>query len=512
MNSIERSLFINRIQVICAEMGAVLRSSAVSPNIKDRLDFSCALFDSEGLLCAQAAHIPVHLGSMAYAMGGIIPQLTWRPGDMVIVNDPYLGGTHLPDVTLIAPLFAENQLLGFAANRAHHADIGAKSPGSMPVSCTLEEEGIVIPPTKLIAEGRLAEEVFNGVKARLRAPEIGHADLLAQVSGNQRGERLVGELAATMGLEAFRRGLAEVHDYAHRLALGGLKTIPQGVYRFADVMDDDGQGNVNIPIKVALTVANEGAKVDFSGTAAQVGGNINCPKSVTAAAVYYCFHCLMPAETPPCAGSLRPIEIIAPAGSLLNAAYPAAVAAGNVETSMRIVDVVAGALAQALPDKIPAASQGSMNNIAFGGATGGRAWDYYETIGGGTGGNAAFPGLDAIHSHMTNTLNTPIEALEMNHPVRVTRYGVRRGSGGAGRRPGGNGIVREYLFKEDAQVTLLTERRRSAPWGLASGAAAAPGANRLNGRPIGAKVSLQAKPGDRLLVETPGGGGWGSPA
>ena len=507
MNSIERSLFINRIQAVCAEMGVILRQSAISPNIKDRLDFSCALFDEAGRLCAQAAHIPAHLGSMAYAMGDVISQVEWLPGDMVILNNPYLGGTHLPDVTLIAPLFERDRLVGFVANRAHHADIGGSTPGSMPVSGTLAEEGIIISPVKIITDHQINAPVIDGIKGRLRTPDIGHADIFAQVSGNKRGDKLIHELITKMGLENFQNGLTEIQDYAERLALTGLQKIPDGTYRFTDVMDSDGMGNSDIPIKVKITVAGGQVEVDFAGTSAQVSGNINCPKSVTAAAVYYCFHCLMPVETPPCAGSLRSIKMVVPERSLLNAVYPAAVAAGNVETSTRIVDVISGALARALPEIIPAASQGSMNNVTFGSDH----WDYYETIGGGMGGGASFPGLDAIHSHMTNTLNTPIEVMEMNYPVRVNRYCIRRNSGGAGRHPGGNGIIREFHFKESAQVTLLTERRHNPPWGIASGKPAATGGNYLNDDPIEAKVSVQANPGDRLRIETPGGGGWGKP-
>ena len=412
MNPVQLSIFANRLSGVCDEMGAVLRLSALSPNIKDRLDFSCAIFDAQGRLCAQAAHIPVHLGSMAYAMADLVSDRDWQPGDLLVVNDPYMGGTHLPDVTVVAPVFGAASLIGFAVTRAHHANIGAHSPGSMPVSTRLDQEGIVIAPSWL------------------------------------------------------KRG-----------------------------------GQWQVPL------CRELARLDFSGTADQVAGNINCPLSVAAAAAYYCFRCLMDDDVPACDGLFRPISLSAPQGSLLNANRPAAVAAGNVETSSRVVDVVLGALAQAAPEAIPAASQGTMNNVAMG-AAGENGWDYYETMAGGTGAHARGPGLSAVHSHMTNTLNTPIESLESHYPLRVHRYQVRRGSGGDGQFVGGDGLVRELEFLGDAQVTLLTERRRHAPWGLAGGQLGAVGENRHNGELLPPKTSFTARAGDRLLVASPGGGGY----
>jgi N-methylhydantoinase B len=384
MDPIALSLFAGRLAALCDEMGAVLQRAALSPNIKDRLDFSCAIFDPEGRLCAQAAHIPVHLGSMAYAMTGIVTRLRWEPGDMVIVNDPYLGGTHLPDVTVIAPLFAGEMLIGFAANRAHHADIGATAPGSMPVSRRLEEEGMVIAPDHLLRAGEWQAPLLEAILARTATPAQGRGDLAAQVSANLRGLGRLSELVEGMGADAYFEGLAALNDYAERLAVSALQAIPDGVYRFSDVMDDDGAGGEDIPIMAAVTVTAGRVHVDFTGTAPQAAGNINCPLSVAAAAVYYVFRCLMPIDTPDCAGSFRPITWTAPPGCLLNARRPAAVAAGNVETSTRVVDVVMGALAQAIPDRIPAASHGSMNNVALG-ARGAVVWDYYETLGGGMG-------------------------------------------------------------------------------------------------------------------------------
>ncbi len=509
MNAIELNIFAGRIGAICDEMGAVLRRVALSPNIKDRLDFSCAVFDAAGELCAQAAHIPVHLGSMAYAMRAIVDREQWSPGDMLIVNDPYLGGTHLPDVTVVAPVFAGDTLIGFVANRAHHADIGAQTPGSMPVSRTLAEEGLVIPPTFIMRRGVVDEAVLAGIARATRCPWQCRGDFAAQLSANRRGvERLEG-LVRAVGIDGWREGVRRLNDYAERLARGALLEIPDGVWRYREVMDDDGAGAVDIPVEVTVEVDGADIHVDFTGTAAQVAGNINCPLSVTAAAVFYAFRCLMPPETPACAGALRPLELAAPEGCLLNARRPAAVAAGNVETGTRVVDVIFGALAPALPDRIPAASHGSMNNVALGGRGAGAAWDYYETLGGGMGAGASGGGLDAVQTHMTNTLNTPIESVELHYPLRIRRYAIRRGSGGAGRRRGGDGLVREYEFLAPATVTLITERRRHVPWGLAGGGPGRAGENRHNDRVLPPKCSFDVAALDRVTVETPGGGGWG---
>ena len=512
MDPIELSIFSSRIEAIGEEMGAVLRRASFSPNIKDRLDFSCAIFDRKGELCAQAAHIPVHLGSMAFAMQGIVKSITWRTGDMMVVNDPYLGGTHLPDVTLIAPFFMAGELLGFVANRAHHADIGAHTPGSMPISSRLEEEGLIIPPTLLVCEGVVDEAVFSRLTTIKQNTFEGEGDFAAQMSANRIGLARLGELVASFGSPQYQAAVNALNDYAERLALTALQQIPDGDYSFADVMDDDGQGNLDIAVNVLIRVKQGRADVNFDGTSPQVQGNINCPLSVAAAGVYYAFRCLMPEYTPACAGSFRPIRIHAPEGCLINARRPAAVAAGNVETSTRVVDTVMGALAQAIPEHIPAASHGSMNNLAMGARNSEGAWDYYETIGGGMGASSFGPGLNAVQTHMTNTRNTPIEVLEMNYPIRVCRYEIRHGSGGAGLHPGGDGIIREFEFLRPATISLLTERRRHAPWGLNGGQPGATGCNLLNGQLIEEKISLQVQAGDRLTVMTPGGGGWGSVA
>jgi len=512
VNAIELSLFSSQVTAVCDEMGAVLRRSAFSTNIKDRLDFSCAVFDPAGQLCAQAAHIPVHLGSMAFAMQDLVGGTAWEAGDMLIVNDPFLGGTHLPDVTLIAPVFSGPDCIGFVANRAHHADIGAQTPGSMPISRSLHEEGLVLPPTHLLRAGEPVAAVMRSILAATANPQQMEGDLAAQLSANRAGVLRLGALAGGMGAAAFSAGLAAINEYGARLAERALAALPDGCYRYSDMMDDDGLGRQDIPIAVTVRVAQGQVEVDFTGTAPQVEGNINCPLSVAAAGVLYVFRCLMPAHTPACAGSFANIRLTAPPGCLVNACRPAAVAAGNVETSSRIVDVVTGALAQALPDRIPAASQGTMNNLAMGARSGARPWDYYETIGGGTGASAHGAGLSGVQSHMTNTLNTPVEVLEMAFPLRVRRYQLRTGSGGTGRYRGGDGLIREYEFLQPTAVTLLTERRRHRPWGLQGGGPGQSGENRCGTRQLPGKASLELAAGDCLTVCTPGGGGWGGEA
>lgn len=509
-DAVALSVFSSRIAAVCDEMGAVLRRTAFSPNIKDRQDFSCAVFDAGGGLCAQAAHIPVHLGSMAYAMADIVSSLDWEPGDQVIVNDPFLGGTHLPDVTLIAPVFSGGALEGFVANRAHHADIGSETPGSMPLSRRLEEEGMVIPPTRLVRGGRRDEEALADFAGRTRNAAGTRGDLAAQLSANDVGARRLAGLMEAWGVAGYRRDLDALNDYAERLARRTLSDIPDGDYPFTDYLDGDGLGAKDLAIRVRVRVQGDGAHVDFEGTSPQTGGNLNCPLSVAAAGVYYVFRCLMPPQTPACAGMLRPVALSAPEGSLLNARRPAAVAAGNVETSSRVVDAVCGALAAALPERIPAASQGTMNNLGMGSSKAGSAWDYYETIAGGMGAGRNGGGHDAVHTHMTNTLNTPVEVLELGYPIRVRRYGLRRGSGGEGARRGGHGVIREFQFLDDAEVSLITERRRYAPWGLAGGAGGKPGRNAINGEAVPGKVSRRVQAGDVLTIETPGGGGYGS--
>jgi len=493
-------------------MGTVLRRTAFSPNIKDRLDFSCALFSSNGKLFAQAAHIPVHLGSMAFAMESIIENRQWASGDMLVLNDPYLGGTHLPDVTLIAPVFVEQgaSLLGFVANRAHHANIGCDTPGSMPISSSLEEEGLIIPPTLLFKSGQLQQEAL--ALLQMQGDSL-NGDFAAQAGANTLGVQRLQSLLATMSISDYDQGLKELNDYADRITANTIAELQVGEYSFTDYLDDDGCGQLSIRLALTLRIGPDHLELDFRDSSKQVAGNLNCPESVVAAAAFYCVRCLLPGDPPACEGLFRRIHLRTKAGSIVNAHRPAAVAAGNVETSSRLVDLVFGALAKVLPDRIPAASQGTMNNVAMGHIDDetGERWDYYETLAGGIGGGPTTSGRDAVHSHMTNTLNTPVESLEMHYPLRVHRYAVRRGSGGKGKHHGGAGIVREYEFLDEAQLTLLSERRLLSPWGLNEGGAGMKGRNSLNGETLPGKCSIVVKKGDRLLIETPGGGSWGEP-
>lgn len=517
-DGVEMALFANRVQSICDEMGAVLKRAAFSPNIKDRLDFSCALFDVDGGLFAQAAHIPVHLGSMAFAMADVVKRFDWCAGDVVLLNDPFLGGTHLPDVTAIVPVFSGDVQIGFAATRAHHAHIGSDRPGSMPVSRRLDEEGIVIAPMLARRDGEFtaaARALFDGLTGRDHARADDYAadgelaDFFAQISACTVGARRLADTAVSASTDEFAGRVASLNDYGERVAREALRVVPDGRYQAVDYMDDDGVGTEAVGIRVRLDVGASGVRADFCATDDQVAGNINCPRAVTAAALFYVFRCLMPAGTPAVAGVFRPLQLVTRPGSLVDAQRPAAVAAGNVETSMRIVDVLLRALATAIPQMVPAASQGTMNNIAMGQHRGSRRWDYYETIAGGTGGHATGVGVAAVHSHMTNTLNTPTESLETHYPVRVRRYEVRQHSGGAGQQRGGDGVVREFEFLEATEVTLLTERRGRGPWGLAGGDDGSPGSNLLNNNPLPAKVELSVGAGDVLRIETPGGGGYG---
>lgn len=520
LNPVELSLFSSRLTALCHEMGAVLQRSAFSPNIRDRLDYSCAVFDPQGRLCAQAAHIPVHLGSMAWAMKDLVSAFVWQPGDMLVVNDPFQGGTHLPDITLVAPVFVAGSLIGFVANRAHHADIGSQMPGSMPVSSDLDEEGVVIAPHLLITAGQRDEAFWESLMAKMGNAAQSSGDFSAQISSNQTGVKRLQDLATGTAAgsnkaEVFLSHLDQVNAYAAKLAATYYAAIPNGDYRFDDVLDDDGCGSTNIRLCCHIAVSDESIAVDFAGTDAQVLGNVNCPLSVTAAGVMYVFRCLLPPQTPACAGAFEAISVSAPLGSVLNAAAPAAVAAGNVETSTRVVDVVMGALAKAVPQRMAAASHGSMNNVAMGARTSkqlgaSHSWDYYETIGGGAGASAHGPGQSARQTHMTNTLNTPIEVLEHHYPLLMTEYALRKSSGGAGKLPGGDGIVREMKFLEPASVSLLSERRLSRPWGLMGGEAGMAGANCLNGELLPPKINLTVQPGDCLRIETPGGGGHGA--
>jgi N-methylhydantoinase B len=508
----------HRLAGIAEEMGVVLGRTALSPNIKERRDYSCAIFDARGGLAAQAAHIPVHLGSTPLSVRAAIAAVPMGPGDVAMLNDPFAGGTHLPDVTVVAPVFAPGARRPFAyvANRAHHADVGGMTPGSMPLATEIFQEGMRVPPVRLVVAGRLVADVVRLFLANSRVPDEREGDLHAQWAALRVGAERLREAAAEMGgPAALARRMAALQDYSAALMRATLAAIPPGSYRAVDVLDDDGFSRAHVRIAVQLTVGRGRAVIDFAGSAPQTQGPLNANLAVTRSAVLYVFTALARDPIPPNEGLARPLAIRAPAGSVVNARFPAAVAGGNVETSQRIVDVVLRALARALPGRIPAASAGSMSNVALGSVAGGRPFTYYETVAGGAGAGPGGPGASAVHTHMTNTLNTPIEALEAYYPLRVRRYAVRRGSGGAGRHRGGCGIVREIEFLAPAHVTLLGERRRVAPYGLSGGAAGAPGRDTLlhAGRPrrLPAKGTVTVAAGDRLRVETPGGGGWGRP-
>ncbi len=481
-------VFKNLFASIAEEMGVVLRKASYSPNIKERRDFSCALFDAAGKMVAQAAHIPVHLGSMPLSVlaavaefastGGSAAEPTpgLLPGDMVLLNDPYRGGTHLPDITLVTPIFIStgekmDRLVGFVASRAHHADVGGMTAGSMPIAREIYQEGLILPPVKLYKQGSLDQDVLKILLANVRTPEERQGDLMAQVAANRRGALRLVELISRYSLDEVTRYMRELLAYSERMTRQLIQGMPDGVYRFTDYLDDDGFGQEPVPITVAITIQDDHALVDFTGTSQQVAGSLNAVYAITLSAVYYVFRSLVGLDIPNNAGCLEPIQVIAPAGTLVNARHPAPVAGGNVETSQRIVDVLLGALAQAIPEAVPAASQGTMNNLTIGG------WDaqkdapfaYYETIAGGMGRAPVSDGLSAIHTHMTNTLNTPVEALEYAYPLRVLRYEIRQHSGGAGRQRGGDGIRRDIQVLVDAQVTLISERRRIPPYGLQGG-------------------------------------------
>lgn len=517
-------VFKNKFASIAEEMGMVLRRTAYSPNIKERLDFSCAVFDASGRMIAQAAHIPVHLGAMPISVATAIEQIPFLPGDVAILNDPFHGGSHLPDITMIAPLFIEAdgpasgnppQLFGFVASRAHHADVGGMTPGSMPLSEEIFQEGVIIPPLKLVEAGRVNRPLMDLLLANVRTPEERAGDLRAQMAANSKGVARLGEVVNRFGAAQVQHYMAGLLEYSERMTRNLIARLPDGRYHFRDFMDDDGLDAGPVEIAVTVTIAGNEATVDFTGSAAQVRGSINTVYPVTVSAVYYVFRALVGLDIPANSGCMAPITVIVPEGTVINARPPAAVAGGNVETAQRIVDTLLGALAQASPEAVPAASQGTMNNVMVGGwdPRQNRPYTYYETIGGGMGAGPHTPGADAIQCHMTNTLNTPIEALEYAYPFRVRRYEIRQGSGGPGRQRGGHGICRELELLHNARLTLLTERRKLQPYGLLGGKPGQPGRNILlrQGKEIElpGKTTLSVSAGDILRVETPGGGGYG---
>lgn len=539
----------HRLAQIAEEMGFALERAALSPNIKERHDCSAAIFTAEGLLAAQAADIPVHLGSMPLSVQAVIERFADDPlqdGELAIVNDPYAGGTHLPDVTLVAPVFAGGRRVGFVANRAHHADVGGSAPGSMPVGTraigdalpeaeslppamgpryddfahepapllhrpvTIDEEGIRLPPT------RLTPEVAERFASAGRAPDERRGDLAAQRAAIALGARRLAALVTEHGFEEVQARQEALIDYAARLLRAQIAAIPDGVYAFADSLDDDGAGTTDVAIRVTLTISGDQATLDFSDSDDETDGSVNAVLAVTLSAVLYAFRLLLPDDAPTNHGLFEPLTVIAPPGTIVNARPPRAVAAGNVETSQRIVDVVLGALSQALPDRIPSASAGTMSNLLLGSVPGAAPeWAYYETIAGGAGGGPEGSGAPAIQTHMTNTLNTPVEALEHALPIRMRRYALRPGSGGGGVKHGGDGVVRELELCAETEVTLVGDRRRRPPYGLSGGGPGTLGEDTLTreGKTVRlpGKITFRAQPGDLLTIATPGGGGFGDP-
>ena len=510
----------NLFSSVAEEMGVRLQRAAYSPNIKERCDFSCALFDAAGQLIAQAEHIPVHLGAMPLSVQACLKDLTFSPGDVAIVNDPYHGGTHLPDITLVSPVFVNlsqvPSLLGFVANRAHHADVGGMSAGSMPLAEELFQEGLIIPPLRLVHAGMINQDVWRLLLANVRTPNERAGDLHAQLAANRTGIDRMLELVDRYGASQIQEDMADTLRYSERMTRQLLQAIPDGIYRYQDILDDDGLTPEPVKICVSITISRNEAIVDFTGTDAQRRGSINAVYPITLSATAYVFRCLLGLDIPGNSGCLVPIRVIAPEGTVVNASPPAAVAGGNVETAQRIVDVVLGALAQACPERVPAASQGTMNNVTVGGwdHDRGQLFAYYETLGGGMGACPTQDGASAIHSHMTNTMNTPVEALEYAYPFRVKRYAVRRDSGGKGRYRGGDGVCRDLEVLSRAQVTILSDRRTKGPYGLAGGNPGQPGRNCLlrdgQSQELPSKCQIEVQPGDELQIETPGGGGYGT--
>ncbi|NIP37519.1 MAG: hydantoinase B/oxoprolinase family protein [Candidatus Dadabacteria bacterium] len=511
----EIEIFNNMLGSIAEEMGAVLIKAAYSPNIKERRDLSCAIFEENGEMVSQAAHIPVHLGSMSFAVKSVLSELDLNQGDVLIVNDPYRGGTHLPDITIIAPFYYDGKIQYFLASRAHHADVGGITPGSMPLSNSIHEEGVIIPPSKLYSADRLNRKLFNKIINSTRDPEERKGDFNAQIGAVKLGLNRLGEVVEKYSLSKIRAASDQLLDYSERMMKRVIKGMKNGAYSFTDYLDGDGYDPNKIEIDVKLAINKDMATVDFAGSSKQVEGCLNCPLSVTTSAVLYVFQCLAPKELPLNSGSLRPIRIVTERGTVVDAEYPGAVAGGNVETSQRIVDAVFGALSKAMPDKVPAASAGTMNNLTIGGRArkGNGDFAYYETIAGGMGARKGMDGISAVQTHMTNTLNTPIESLERELPILVDSYSIRKNSGGKGRYNGGDGIVRSYKFLTDVTVTLITDRRKTSPYGIKGGANGRPGRNSVaingNKKVLPAKNSLNLKKGSVLTIETPGGGGWG---
>jgi N-methylhydantoinase B len=563
---VELEVFKNLYHSIAEEMGAALRRTSFSPNIKERRDYSCAVFDSEGQVIAMGDHMPVHLGSMPMSVAAAVKQCALEPGDMVMLNDPFRGGTHLPDITLVMPVYlsqpgkiecGDGALPRpggakprrhttpdfYVASRAHHADVGGTYPGSMGPCREIYQEGFRIPPVKIMRGGKLVADVLALLLNNVRTPEEREGDLGAQIAACQTGAQRLREICARYGIARAKKAAADLLVYSEEMMRVFLRTVPPGRYQAEDFLDDDGVEDKPVRIAVTIHVAPSSKKkssavetrlaaspfasnrkshtqvtVDFTGSDPQVQGAINAVEAIAYSACFYVFRCLLREDVPATSGLMRPIRVIAPSGTVVNAKPPAAVAGGNVETSQRIVDVLLKALAQAIPDRIPAAASGTMNNLTIGGIDprSGEPFAYYETIAGGMGARSTKDGVSGVHTHMTNSLNTPAEALEYAYPIRLRQYSLRSKSGGAGLHAGGDGIVREIEVLTDAQVTLLADRRSRGPYGLAGGADAAPGRTLIirrdgSAEELPGKTGVRLRSGDRVRIESPGGGGWGRP-
>ncbi len=559
---VELEVFKNLYHSIAEEMGAALRRTSFSPNIKERRDYSCAVFDSGGQVIAMGDHMPVHLGSMPMSVAAAVEQCALEPGDVVMLNDPFRGGTHLPDITLVMPVYVDGTKSGgrgrpphtapdfYVASRAHHADVGGTYPGSMGPCREIYQEGFRIPPVRIMRGGKLVADVLALLLNNVRTPEEREGDLGAQIAACQTGAQRLREVCARYGIVRAQKAAADLLVYSEEMMRAFLGTIPPGRYHAEDFLDNDGVEDK--PVRIAVTIQIKSARkspaetrlaafppasrrkpraqvtIDFTGSDPQVQGAINAVEAISYSACFYVFRCLLREDVPATSGLMRPIRVIAPSGTVVNAKPPAAVAGGNVETSQRIVDVLLKALAQAIPDRIPAAASGTMNNLTIGGIDlrsgdlrscdprNGEPFAYYETIAGGMGARPTKDGVSGVHTHMTNSLNTPAEALEYAYPIRLRQYSLRSHSGGAGLHTGGDGIVREIEVLTDAQVTLLADRRSRGPYGLAGGADAAPGRSLIVRRDgskeeIPGKTSVRLRSGERIRIESPGGGGWGKP-
>lgn len=507
LDPVTRSVLASALAGIAQEMGSVLIRGAYSANIKERRDCSSALFDAGGRMVAQAAHIPVHLGALPETVAAVMAKDP-QPGDVFIVNDPYSGGSHLPDITMVSPVAPWGDILGFAVTRAHHNDVGGARPGSMPSnSQEIYQEGLVIPPVRLVRDGRFVVDVLDLILANVRTPTVRQGDLRAQIAANRLAEDRIRQLVERRGLNLLLTAFDDLLTYTERQTREALRRLPDGVYRAEGQMEGDGSTDADIPIRVAVTIRGDEAIIDFTGTAAAAAGNINCPLAVTRSACFFAVQVLLAKDVPVNnAGTYAPVSVVAPEGCLVNAVRPSAVVAGNVETSQRIADTVLAALGQVA--EVPAQGQGTMNVLVLGGPS----WTYIETIGGGQGAHRGGPGSSGVHVGMTNTLNTPIEALELEYPLSVLRYELAYGSGGEGRHRGGDGIIRSVQVLAPASLSLLTERRRHAPQGSAGGGPGQVGRSLLGEKPLPAKISLDLAAGEVITICSPGGGGWGPPA